>query len=132
VALFAIPIVSILIFGFFAVTAGGPHSAEWGAVHGVHVAIVENYRYVNGISMTAWIFVLGAVLAGRSSLAHSAAIFGTAFPLCDMVFYLPMARIAGEQFPYDQAIIVGIEAIYALTVIAIMNRTTQRPGYQPS
>jgi hypothetical protein len=81
--LYFIPTISILIFAYFVATAGGPHAAQWGASHGVDVAIVNNYRYVNSISLIAWIVVLAFVVAGRGALAQGTAIFGTAYALCD-------------------------------------------------
>lgn len=130
--LYFVPMISILIFAYFSATAGGPDAAQWGASHGVNVAIVNNYRYINAISLLAWIVVLAFVLAGRGPPAQAAAIFGTAYVLCDVVFYLPMARLAGEHFPIDQATILGIQAIYALVVRPLMSRNSPTHGYRPS
>jgi hypothetical protein len=130
--LYFIPTISILIFAYFVATAGGPHAAQWGASHGVDVAIVNNYRYVNSISLIAWIVVLAFVVAGRGALAQGTAIFGTAYALCDVVFYLPMARLAGEHFPIDQATIVGVQALYALGVRLLMSRLSRNHSHQLS
>jgi hypothetical protein len=120
VILYAVPVLSILMFAYYSFTAGGPHAEEWGALHGVNVAIVENYGLLNCISMLAWLFVLGFVLGQRISLARSAAIFAVAYVLCDVVFYLPMARLAGEHFPFDQATILTVQAVYAISFQKLM------------
>jgi len=119
-ALYFVPGLSILIFGFYAVTAGWGHPDVWGAAHGVHQSIVLNYRWVNAVSLTAWAATLISVLMQREASARLAATFATAYVLCDVVFYIPMARLAREAFPFDQFAIFTVQALYALFLPSLM------------
>jgi hypothetical protein len=123
-ALYAIPLFSMAIFMFYVWTAGGPGASAWGGVHGIHVEIVENYRNVNLVSLLAWTFVLLAVVSGKRAWAQLAAVFAVGYVLCDEIFYVPMARIAGEPFPWDQFSVLAVQTLYALLLPRISARDT--------
>jgi hypothetical protein len=125
--LYFVPGISILIFGFYAVTAGWGDPDAWGAAHGVHKTIVLNYRWVNAVTLTGWVVALLSILIRRETSARLAATFATAYVLCDIVYYIPMARLAGEAFPFDQFLIFAVQAVYALFLPSLMrNRAVMR------
>jgi hypothetical protein len=118
--LYFVPGISILIFGCYTVTAGWGDPDAWGAAHGVHKSIVLNYRWVNAVTLTGWVATLIWVLMHREVSARLAATFATAYVLCDIVYYIPMARLAGETFPFNQFSIFAVQAVYALFLPSLM------------
>jgi hypothetical protein len=118
--LYFVPGISILIFGCYAVTAGWGNPDAWGAAHGVHTSIVLNYRWVNAVTFTGWVVTLISVLMRQEMNARLAGTFATAYVLCDIVFYIPMAKLAGEPFPFDQFAIFAMQALYALFLPSLM------------
>jgi hypothetical protein len=118
--LYFVPGISILIFGFYTLTAGWGDPDAWGAAHGVHRSIVLNYRWVNAVTLTGWVFTLISVLRHREMSARLVAACATAYVLCDIVYYIPMARLAGEAFPFNQFAIFVVQAVYALYLPSLM------------
>ena len=123
--LYFVPVISILIFAYYTLNAGSGNPANWGAAHGVNESIVLNYRWVNMVTLIGWVTTFISVLLHREMSARLAATFATSYVLCDIIFYIPMAKLAGEAFPFDQFLIFVVQAVYALSLPRLMRpRTT--------
>lgn len=116
VVLYCVPLFSMGVFIFYVWTAGGPWAGKWGQAHGIDVAIVNNYRYVNLVSLLAWTTALTTILFGNLRVAQLSAVFGCGFVLCDIVFYVPMSQLAGEHLPFDQFTVFAVQAAYAFSL----------------
>ncbi|WP_395670278.1 hypothetical protein [Phenylobacterium sp.] len=122
-ALYIVPLISILIFGYYATLAGGGEA--WATKHGIHAEIGQNYRLVNSVTLLGWVATLALLVLRKPLTACLPAAFATGYLVCDIVFYIPMARVAGEPFPFDQFVVAAIQAVWVLLLFRSASREAE-------
>lgn len=110
--LYLVPVASILIFLAFTIPGEESNQIAWGAKHGLAPDIANNYPLLNAVTLAGWAATAMMLVLRRYLTAALLAAAATGYVLADIVMFIPMARIAGEPFPFDQFVIVVIQAMY--------------------
>lgn len=121
--LYVVPVLSAWILLGFVINPSPPDiAAAWGAEHGVNQAIAMNYPRLNMAPVASWIITILLLLLGNRLAACITAAFATGYVLCDIVFYLPMAKTAGEAVPYDQLAFFTLNSLYVAGLFLAVSR----------
>jgi hypothetical protein len=122
-ASYLVPIASVLLLIPYVMGRGTPAQiAAWGARHGINEAIAMNYPRLNTVTFSAWILTIVLLLLRQRLFATASAAFATGYFFCDIMFYLPMVRTAGEKLPYDQFFYLALNLAYVAGLLFALHR----------
>lgn len=125
--LYGVPIFSIYTFVQFVFFVSPPaQMIAWGAKHGVNEAIALHYPALNAVTLSGWCLCLACLLMKLTDFACLPAAMATGYVLCDISFYFPMARTAGERPPFDQLIIFVVQLAYVIWLFYVGRRASEQ------